>query len=192
MSGRGAGGHPSSGVPYGCLPPFLPGSASLVEQLDRPIMVVLRDGRHLLGTLRSFDQFSNMVMEDVVERRIVAMGAGAGAGTGAGTGGKEAEPTRSYYTDVPLGLFMVRGDSMVLLGEVDDRHLAPREADGDGEGEGGGGSDVVAGSANGKAPMQKVSLEQFEKLVGAKRQIEEAGGAAVADLCWEFDMDLVV
>jgi hypothetical protein len=40
---------PMSGVPYGHLPAFLPGSASLVEQLDRRMMIVLRDGRHLVG-----------------------------------------------------------------------------------------------------------------------------------------------
>ena len=40
---------PMSGVPYGYLPAFLPGSASLVEQLDRRLMIVLRDGRHLVG-----------------------------------------------------------------------------------------------------------------------------------------------
>jgi U6 snRNA-associated Sm-like protein LSm1 len=33
--------------------------------------VILRDGRNLVGVLRSFDQFSNMVMEDTFERRTV-------------------------------------------------------------------------------------------------------------------------
>jgi len=33
----------------------------LVEQLDKRLLVVLRDGRHLSGVMRSFDQFSNMV-----------------------------------------------------------------------------------------------------------------------------------
>ena len=40
---------PMSGIPLGSVPAFLPGSASLVEQLDRRIMIVLRDGRHLVG-----------------------------------------------------------------------------------------------------------------------------------------------
>lgn len=35
------------------------------------VQVILRDGRNLVGTLRSFDQFSNMVMQDTVERRTV-------------------------------------------------------------------------------------------------------------------------
>jgi U6 snRNA-associated Sm-like protein LSm1 len=33
-----------------------------VEQLDKRLLVVLRDGRHLVGVMRSFDQFSNMVL----------------------------------------------------------------------------------------------------------------------------------
>ena len=41
--------NPSSGVPFGYLPAFLPGSSSLVEQLDRRLLIVLRDGRHLVG-----------------------------------------------------------------------------------------------------------------------------------------------
>ena len=41
------------------------------EHLDRQVMVVLRDKRHLIGTLRSFDQYSNMVLEDTHERHVV-------------------------------------------------------------------------------------------------------------------------
>ena len=33
--------------------------------------VVLRDGRNLVGVLRSFDQYSNMVLEDTYERHVV-------------------------------------------------------------------------------------------------------------------------
>lgn len=40
---------PSSGIPYGYVPAYLPGSASLVEQLDQTLLIVLRDGRHLVG-----------------------------------------------------------------------------------------------------------------------------------------------
>ena len=35
------------------------------------VLVILRDGRHLVGILRSFDQFSNFIMENTVERRYV-------------------------------------------------------------------------------------------------------------------------
>jgi hypothetical protein len=46
---RDSSAIPSSGVPYGHVPSYLPGSASLVEQLDKKLMIILRDGRHLVG-----------------------------------------------------------------------------------------------------------------------------------------------
>ena len=52
--GQGQPSVPMSGVPFGYIPAFLPGSASLVEQLDRRIMIVLRDGRHLVGVSSTF------------------------------------------------------------------------------------------------------------------------------------------
>jgi U6 snRNA-associated Sm-like protein LSm1 len=53
-------------------------------------------------TLASFDQFSNLVLHDAVERRICYY---------------PSENTL-YFTDVPLGLYVVRGDSMVLSGPL--------------------------------------------------------------------------
>ena len=55
--GRGRGGEAqkvsaNSGVPFGHVPSYLPGSSSLVEELDQRIMIVLRDGRHLVGVSR--------------------------------------------------------------------------------------------------------------------------------------------
>jgi hypothetical protein len=41
--------HSSSGVPFGHVPSYLPGSSSLVEELDRRVLLVLRDGKHLIG-----------------------------------------------------------------------------------------------------------------------------------------------
>lgn len=76
---------------------LLPGAASLVEQIDKRILIVLRDGRHLVGILRSFDQFSNMVLEDTHERHIA----------------------NGLRSDMALGLFIVRGENIVLLGELD-------------------------------------------------------------------------
>ena len=37
---------------------YFPGAASLLDQLDKKILIVLVDGRHLVGILRSFDHFS--------------------------------------------------------------------------------------------------------------------------------------
>jgi U6 snRNA-associated Sm-like protein LSm1 len=77
---------------------YLPGAASLIEEIDKRIMIILRDGRHLVGRLRSFDQFMNLILEDSCERVLL--------------------PGR--FCDVPLGLYIVRGDTIVLLGEIDE------------------------------------------------------------------------
>jgi hypothetical protein len=47
--------HQGSGVPFGHVPAYLMGSASLVEELDQRLLIVLRDGKHLIGV--SFDYF---------------------------------------------------------------------------------------------------------------------------------------
>jgi small nuclear ribonucleoprotein (snRNP)-like protein len=47
---------------------YLPGAAALIEQIDARIVIVLRDGRYLEGTLRSFDQYMNIVLDGTVER----------------------------------------------------------------------------------------------------------------------------
>lgn len=52
QQGRGEGPvgiAPTTGIPYGHVPAYLPGSSSLVEELDKRILMVLRDGRHLIG-----------------------------------------------------------------------------------------------------------------------------------------------
>lgn len=36
--------------------PYLPGAVSLLEQLDKKLVVVLRDGKTLIGYLRTLDQ----------------------------------------------------------------------------------------------------------------------------------------
>ncbi|KAL8522620.1 hypothetical protein ACS0TY_012674 [Phlomoides rotata] len=72
-------------------------STSLASYLDRKILVLLRDGRKLLGILRSFDQFANAVIESGCERIIVG----------------------DLYCDIPLGLYVIRGENVVLLGELD-------------------------------------------------------------------------
>jgi small nuclear ribonucleoprotein (snRNP)-like protein len=60
------------------------------------LLVLLRDGRKLMGTLRSFDQFANAVLEGACERVIVG----------------------EQYCDIPLGLYVIRGENVVLIGEL--------------------------------------------------------------------------
>ena len=71
-------------------------STSLASYLDKKLLVLLRDGRKLLGTLRSFDQFANAVLEGACDRVIVG----------------------DLYCDIPLGLYIIRGENVVLIGEL--------------------------------------------------------------------------
>lgn len=86
---------------------YLPGTASLIEEIDKKLLVVLRDGRTLIGILRSIDQFANLVLHRTIERIHV---------------GKK-------YGDIHRGIFIIRGENVVLLGEVDleKEHKLPLE-----------------------------------------------------------------
>lgn len=50
-----------------------------------------------MGILRSFDQFANAVLEGACERAIVG----------------------DLYCDIHLGLYVIRGENVVLIGELD-------------------------------------------------------------------------
>ncbi|XP_078269636.1 U6 snRNA-associated Sm-like protein LSm1 [Rhinoraja longicauda] len=93
---------------------YTPGTASLIEDIDKKHLVVLRDGRTLIGYLRSVDQFANLVLHRTVERIHVGR----------------------KYGDIPRGIFVVRGENVVLLGEID----LERETD---------------------TPLQRVSIEEI-------------------------------
>ncbi|XGW12913.1 hypothetical protein V3C99_013509 [Haemonchus contortus] len=78
--------------------PYLPGAISLFEQLDKKLVVVLRDGRKLIGYLKSIDQFANLILEDVVERTFVD----------------------KYYCDINQGFLLIRGENVEIAGEIDE------------------------------------------------------------------------
>ena len=58
--------------------------------------MVLRDGRRLYGLLRSYDQFGNLVLDDTIERYFVDL----------------------EHADEHIGPFLVRGENIVLVGEI--------------------------------------------------------------------------
>ncbi|KAL5495235.1 hypothetical protein ACEPAI_698 [Sanghuangporus weigelae] len=72
-------------------------SGSLVDCVDKKMLVMLRDGRKLVGVLRSYDQFANLVLEDTIERIYHG----------------------SEFAEKRVGLFIIRGENVVLLGEID-------------------------------------------------------------------------
>ncbi|KAK6535326.1 SM-like, degradation of cytoplasmic mRNAs and positively regulates transcription initiation [Orbilia ellipsospora] len=71
--------------------------AQLLDLTDKKLVIVLRDGRKLIGVLRSYDQYANLVLQDTVERLY----------------------SQNLYADVPRGVYIVRGENVLLLGEID-------------------------------------------------------------------------
>ncbi|KAM0755528.1 LSM-domain-containing protein [Meredithblackwellia eburnea MCA 4105] len=81
-------------------------SGALIELVDKKVLVNLRDGRKLIGVLRSYDQYANLVLTMTIERLY-------------------HPPTKSY-AETDRGVFLIRGENVVLLGEVDlDAEDAP-------------------------------------------------------------------
>lgn len=72
-------------------------SGALTELVDRKVLIVLRDNRKITGVLRSYDQYANLVLERAVERFFCA----------------------KYFAEAERGIYLVRGENVVLLGEVD-------------------------------------------------------------------------
>jgi U6 snRNA-associated Sm-like protein LSm1 len=72
------------------------------------LMVALRDGRKLIGVLRSWDQFANLVLQSTIERIFAPSPDSAGSD----------RPT-GLYADINHGIFLVRGENVLLLGEID-------------------------------------------------------------------------
>lgn len=63
------------------------------------VTVITNDGRVLQGTLRGYDQTINIIVDDAVERVFSAT---------------------APVEQVPLGLYIVRGDNVAMIGEVDE------------------------------------------------------------------------
>ncbi|KAK4956984.1 hypothetical protein LTR66_013294 [Elasticomyces elasticus] len=101
-------------------------AASLLDLTDKKLMVALRDGKKLIGVMRSFDQFGknqlryaknnehpsdvevagNIVLQDTIERIFV----------------------KDLYADIDRGIFLIRGENILLLGEIDldkDDYIPP-------------------------------------------------------------------
>ncbi|GMM57626.1 Lsm1 protein [Maudiozyma humilis] len=84
-------------------------TAAIVSSVDRKIFVLLRDGTLLFGVLRTFDQYANLILQHCVERIYL--------------------PKQGQYAEEDRGIFMIRGENVVMLGEVDiDREDQPLEA----------------------------------------------------------------
>ncbi|KAH9941721.1 LSM-domain-containing protein [Epithele typhae] len=73
--------------------------AGLQSYVDHRVLLILQDGRAIVGMMAGFDQKSNVVLSDSKER-VYSMDEGV--------------------EEIPLGLYLVKGDQIVLIGEIDD------------------------------------------------------------------------
>ncbi|KAM0513111.1 hypothetical protein ACHAPE_008148 [Trichoderma viride] len=100
--------------PFVQLPPqMFTTAAQLLDLTDstgpgKKLMVVLRDGRKLIGVLRSWDQFANIVLQQTTERIFAPR-----------ADNHDAQQPYGYFADIPQGIFLVRGENVLLLGEID-------------------------------------------------------------------------
>jgi len=72
--------------------------STLQSYTDQRVLLILQDGRTIVGTLRGFDQRANVVLSDSKER-VYSIEEGV--------------------EEVPLGLYLVKGDMIILIGELD-------------------------------------------------------------------------
>ncbi|EIW68877.1 U6 snRNA-associated Sm-like protein LSm8 [Tremella mesenterica] len=66
--------------------------------VDHTVQVILYDGRVIVGKLRGYDPRTNLILSDCVEREYSLEG----------------------VEMVPLGLYMIKGDNVAIIGEMDE------------------------------------------------------------------------
>ncbi|KAK1729241.1 hypothetical protein CaCOL14_002529 [Colletotrichum acutatum] len=76
--------------------------ATLGGYLNKKVLIVTSDSRILVGTLEAADQSTNLVLSSAQERVIQTP--------------ESSEPS----VEVPLGLYLVRGDNVCTIGLVDE------------------------------------------------------------------------
>ncbi|KAH9444084.1 hypothetical protein MJO28_013574 [Puccinia striiformis f. sp. tritici] len=73
-------------------------SSKIADYLDKRVLIITQDGRTITGELKGFDQTTNIILSDSIERVY-----------------SSDEPME----EVPLGLYIVRGDHISVIGELD-------------------------------------------------------------------------
>ncbi|KAJ5161538.1 hypothetical protein N7492_006930 [Penicillium capsulatum] len=76
---------------------------SLQQYIDKKVLIITVDGRTLLGKLLSTDQTTNLILTETVERIIRTP--------------EDDEPS----SQIEHGLYLIRGDNVVVCGEVDEK-----------------------------------------------------------------------
>ncbi|KAH8194022.1 hypothetical protein TruAng_011814 [Truncatella angustata] len=102
------GGRAPPPQPQQLPPQMFTTAAQLLDLTDKKLLICLRDGRKLTGILRSWDQFANIVLQSTIERTYYSL-----------PDATEESPIKGYFADQKHGIFLVRGENVLLLGEID-------------------------------------------------------------------------
>ncbi|KAH7529499.1 sm-like protein LSM8 [Ziziphus jujuba] len=75
------------------------GGPTLETLVDQQISVITNDGRNIVGILKGFDQATNIILDESHERVF---------------------STKEGVQQLVLGLYIIRGDNISIVGEVDE------------------------------------------------------------------------
>lgn len=75
-------------------------AAAIIGFVDRKVSAVLTGGRAIIGVLRTFDQFGNLVIHDGVERLYLPK-------------------TKQYAESTTPQIYVIRGENLLMLGDLD-------------------------------------------------------------------------
>ncbi|KAJ3042696.1 N(alpha)-acetyltransferase 38, NatC auxiliary [Rhizophlyctis rosea] len=73
-------------------------SNSLDSYVEKTVQIITTDGRVILGKLKGFDQTTNVILNNSLERVFTPEG----------------------VEELPLGLYIVRGDNIMMVCEIDE------------------------------------------------------------------------
>ena len=73
-------------------------TSALEPYVNQTVSVITADGRNIVGVLRGFDQTINVILDDCHERVYSNPG----------------------IEKVPLGLYIIRGDNVAVIGNVNE------------------------------------------------------------------------
>ncbi|CAN0921807.1 Sm-like protein LSM8 [Linum grandiflorum] len=71
----------------------------LESLVDQTISVITNDGRNIVGNLKGFDQATNIILDESHER---------------------VYSTKEGVQQLVLGLYIIRGDNISVIGELDE------------------------------------------------------------------------
>lgn len=100
-------------------------TAALVASVDRKVMVTVKTGQIYFGILRTYDHFANLTLEFVTERIYLLKDDLENSDNFKPKFNistreyNRADRQYEYYAERPVGCYLIRGENVVFIGEVD-------------------------------------------------------------------------